>query len=659
MSELVSKPVIDERALRERGKQAFLDTLEAYAIELGLDQPLWIERLRACAGQTHDEFARFENRKGFESVVGLTASSISLVHEDELSFSLELSNLARKLREACMPELSMLHRRYLVLLGLEDMPLEQCPVGPDAVASSLRALIEAVGPDTEQRQKLLERSLAVLSTRLRALYVELNRILKEAGVEPRPMSVAGGAGRGPHGVASGLAPAADQPFQVHEVGALATLQARLRQRRPHGAGDQAALDPELAAAIRERVLSWLAQRQAAGDGGVMRLAGTELAPLLPAATAVAVEAVEQVFAAIAGFEDIAPVGRALIASLKIPFLRLALVDDALLADPVHPARLLLDSVASIAATMVQEDASQATVVQLHDIVQGLQRSEASGADAFARAQTVLDHLASDLQRRYKALARESIDGAERAERRESAMVKASGIVDALISAHTPPAIRDFLERWWLQLLARTIYSHGVAHDASRSAIELARSLVMASGGGAESDASLAETGGRAALVAGLKRGLALLGLDVEASSRLLAPVVGALEQLRSGQIPGLTRSESSVVPTLTEISGTRTLRLLHHPGHAVIAGGTPAAASAVVGDWLVLNMPDGSRFVGGVAWMGPEKRVLLLVDSARAATLAVSRRAIVDLANQGKCRLIDRSSITERAAARVLQKPLE
>lgn len=659
MSEPVAKPMIDANALRENGKRALLDTLETCAIELGLDQPLWIERLKTCAGQTHDEFARFESRQGFESVVGLTASSISLVHEDELSFSLELSNLVRKLREACMPELSVLHRRYLVLLGLDDMPLEQCPVGPDAVARALRALIEAVGPDAGQRQKLLERSLAVLASRLRALYVELNRILKEAGVEPRPMSVAGSAGRGQHGVAPGHAPAAGQPFQTHEAGALVALQARLRQRRPNGAGEAAALDPELAAAIRERVLIWLAQRQAAGDAGAMRLAGTELAPLLPASTAVAVEAVEQVFAAIAGFEDIAPVGRELLAGLKIPFLRLALVDDALLADPGHPARVLLDSVASIAATVVQADASEPTVVQLHDIVQGLQRSEASGAEAFARAQTVLDHLESDLQRRYKALARESIDGAERAERRETAMVKASGIVDELIGEHTPPPIRDFLERWWLQLLARTIYSHGVTHDASRSAIELARSLVMASGVGPESAASLTQTGGRAALVAGLKRGLGFLGLEAEASSSVLAPVVSVLEQLRSGQIPGASRNEFTVVPTLTEISGARTLRLLHHAGHAVISGGTPAAASAVVGDWLSLDMPEGNRFVGGVAWVGPDKRVLLLVDPARAATLAVSRRAIVDLGNQGKCQLIDRSSITERAAARALHKPLE
>lgn len=642
--------------LRNAGRAALLDLVKTYAIGEGFDQPLWIDGLTSSAGQTHDEFAAPGSGRRFESAMGITASSISLVHEDELSFSLELANVGRRLREACMPELSLLHRRYLVLLGREDMSVEQCPVGPDVVVKSLRALIEAVGLDTGQRQKLLERSVPLLSTRLRSLYVELNRMLGEAGIAPRPIALLAGVGRDQPGAMPGYEPESG-PADVSEAGGLASLQARLRRRRGKGVSDASAIDPELAAAIRERVLSWLAQRQTSSGGGALKLAGSELAPLLPVATAAAVEAVEQVFATIAGFDDLGPVGLELISKLQIPFLRLALVDDALLSDAAHPARLLLDNVASIVVTLEQEDRSQETLAQLHDIVQGLQRVEASGAEAFGRAQAVLEHLNGDLQRRFKALARESIEGAERAERRESAMVKASGIVDEMIGGHTPPAIRSFLERWWVQLLARTIYSHGVAHDASRSAIELARSLVHAAG--TESAAKPVQNGAHAVLVAGLKRGLALLGLEAEGIAGLLAPVLVTLDQLRKGQIPGATRTEASAVPTLTEISGTRPLRLLHHPGHAVIAGGTPPAASAVVGDWLSLDLPDGGRFVGGVAWMGPEKRVLLLVDPAHSATLAVSRRAIVDLANRATCRLIDRSSVTERAAARLLQKPAE
>lgn len=652
MSESASRPASWETrlSLRTEIRAALLAALEGYAVELGFDQSLWIERLTDCAGQTYDEFAGLKTRLGFESISGLTASSISLVHEDELSLSLELSSLVRKLRETCMPELSVLHRRLLVLFDQEDMPLEGCPVGPDAVARALRALIEAVGLDSGQRQKLLERSVQVLSTGLLALYAKLNQRLDEAGVTPRPISFVAGAER----VQTGSAGANGSPRRnaLHDevVGGFAALQERFLRRRQNGMADAVAMDPELAVAIRERVLRWLSERQGVSDAGAMSLAGSELAPLLPARTAVAVEAVEQVFAAIAAFGDVRPVARELIGQLQIPLLRLALVDDQLLADPSHPARVLLDNLASIAVTLPPDDRSQNTLSQLNDIVQGLNRSEASGAEAFVRAQSVLDHLVRDMQRRESALTRESIEGAERAERRETALVTASAIVRDMIVQHTPAAMRNFLERWWVQVLARTIYSHGVDHDSAREAIEVARSLVVGS-----SVATPADERGASSVLAALKRGLGLLGFDGDACVRLLAPVVGAMAALRSGRMPESARTEVSVAPVLTQISGTRPLPLLHHPGYALIAGGSHPAGSAVVGNWMSLALPDGRLFIGGVTWIGPEKKVLLMVDGTRSTTLAVSRRAIVDLANQGRCQLIDRSSITDRAVVCLLR----
>jgi len=247
LSESTSKtePRVMSLRLRDAGRAAFLDALEAYAADVGLDQPLWIERFRHAAGQTYDEFAGLKNRQGFESLVGLTASSISLVHEDELSFSLELSTFVRKLREACMPQLGVLHRLYLVLLDQKDMPIEQCPVGPDAVARALRALIEAVGLDAEQRQRLLERSLAALGTRLQTLYAELIRMFEEVGVAPRPLGF-GSAVRGPQETAAGFGQVRPIP-QEGTGGGLAALQERLRKKRQSAAPDAVAIDPELAA----------------------------------------------------------------------------------------------------------------------------------------------------------------------------------------------------------------------------------------------------------------------------------------------------------------------------------------------------------------------------------------------------------------------------
>lgn len=639
--------------LREQGKVLLLDALEAHAKELGFDQSLWIERLKVCAGQTYDEFSGLKARSSFDSLVGLTASSISLVHEDELSFSLELANLVRKLREVCDSELSELHRRYLVLFDQEDMPLEQCPVGPDVVVKALRALIESVGLEPGERHGVLEHGVTPLGTRLRALYVALNRSFDEAGIRPRQILRSAVDGRGQRGVV-----AAHESVQVFAQDQLsgdciATLQARLLRGRKNGTTVGVELDPELAAAIRERVSSWLEQRQGAGDADMVRLAGSELVPLLPPATAAAVEAVEKIFSAIAGFEDVGRVARDLIAQLQIPFLRLALLDDKLLSEASHPARLLLDNVASIVVTLPPDDRQHRVISQLQDVIMGLQRKEASGAEAFARAQGALDHLVTDLQRRHKSLTRASIDAFERAERRETAMVQASATVDEFSERHLPPAVRAFIERWWVQVLARNIYSHGPDDEATLDAIELSRSLVNAF---SEHAAPRGEID--AMIAVGLTRGLVgLLGLDSQASTQVLGPVIGALAEGRNGLSATSELAESPVVPTISEISGTRPLSLLHHPGYAVIKGGTHPAASAVVGNWLSLDVSDGTCFVGCVTVVSPEKRVLLLVDAAGSCALAVSRRAIVDLALQGKCRLIDQQSITERAAMSLLSAP--
>ena len=126
------------------GRNALLQTLDEVARDSGFSHPEALEGLRRGTIESHDELAGLRDRRGFENARGLTASRISLVHEEDLEFTIRINDLARRLRERCDRELGRLHQRYMTLLDQsDDAALEQLPVGPETACCGLRALSDA------------------------------------------------------------------------------------------------------------------------------------------------------------------------------------------------------------------------------------------------------------------------------------------------------------------------------------------------------------------------------------------------------------------------------------------------------------------------------------------------------------------------------------
>lgn len=650
--------------LRSFGRSAFADALERFARELGFDDPQWLKVFRDSACEHYDELAGLKDRRGFEAAHGLTASRISLVHEHDLEFSLELTQLAKRVRELCETELPKVHLRYMGLLEQTDAAPEQCPVGPEAACATLRDLADVAGFEPEQRLRLLERCAEPLAMHLLELYRTLNQRFESEGIgakapvrrhEPyRP------------GGATGLAPTeATVPVGVPTLPAggfsdpLAALQddLLLRRGRPAAAGG-ASLDPGLSAAILERVRTWLSESQGVtGEAAAPRLAGSELAPLLPPRTAAAVEAIERVFEAISRTDALPHTIRAILARLQVPFLRLALVDDALLADGDHPARQLIDRIAAIGATLRPDVSLDLPLCKgLDDVVRGLQRGDASGREAFERALAMLDLLDHERARRIAGLTVDATEAAGRAERRESSLVLASSALYALMDNTTPMAIRNFLSRWWIQLLARTVYSYGNRHPVWRQVLEVADRLVR-SGRMPEDAAERSQwIAGLAPLIKSLNQGLGALGLGESQRHEALGPCMDLHGALLSGRSPAEVAAEPPALPEWSEVRGTKPLQVLHHSGLAPVSVGGETLAQAERGDWLEMPMQDGSMLRAVVAAVGPAGRVLLLASPEEGVTLGVTRRALADLSARKRARRIDRSSLITRLAEHALRR---
>ncbi|HPR08107.1 MAG TPA: hypothetical protein PLI17_15865, partial [Denitromonas sp.] len=97
-------------------RRHLLSMLDTVFRDLGFRDEAWLTRARDAAGQRYDELTGVRDRRGFDAVRSLTASRISLIDEDDLTYTIDLSDLARRLREACGPQLVRVHQRLLTVL---------------------------------------------------------------------------------------------------------------------------------------------------------------------------------------------------------------------------------------------------------------------------------------------------------------------------------------------------------------------------------------------------------------------------------------------------------------------------------------------------------------------------------------------------------------
>lgn len=569
--------------LRGRCRSIMLERLAEFARGLGFAHDDWLERFVEAAGQAHDELAGLHDRRGFERAHGLTASRISLVHEHDLEFTLELTALARRLRERCGAELVRLHQRYMTLLHQRDAAAEQTPVGPEAVCSALRALSNAAGFDAEQRLRFLERCAEPLGHTLHALYRELNAAMEAEGI---------------------------------------TLQAPGRPQPPRPAAS------------------------AAATPAAPRPAAAEAPPPAPANPA---GSLARVFDALPRLDDLSPALLERLQRLQAPLRRLAQTDPRLLADATHPVRGVLQGALGIGLSLGADCATeQADCRKLLNTLDTLAGDRSPGREPYARALPVLEALRETRCRAAETLAEQAIPLAERAERREHSLLQATHLINRLSTADTPGAVRSFLARTWLPLLARLHYNHGDGHPQWRSCAELADRLLRSAHPPTDPHGRSRWVGSLPALVRELNQGLTALGMDEAARAAALAPCMDLHAALLTGRPAPDFPAPPAEAAMLSAPVGPNGLRLLNHGGYSGTAIGNHPAATAGPGAWLAVNLADGDSLRGCVAWTGATQRVVILAAPDQPRVLVVTRRALAELAARGDCRLLDAGGWLER-----------
>jgi len=621
-----------------RCRQQFLDALSGFARDRGFRQPEWLDGLVGEAGNAFDELAGLKDRQGFETARSLTASRISLVHERDLEFSIVLTDVARRVRERCEHELARLHVRMMRLLDQRDTTSEQCPVGPEAACRGLRGLAEAASLDAEVRLKLLSDNAEELAHVLRLLYRTLDRQLEDAGlkVATRPQPGRGAETRGPSVGAPG-----------HGTGAMATLRHRLLPAGSQADAGGAAV--ELPPDLLRLIYQWLDEHC---DVAHEKFSGSQLAGLLSPQRSAAVLAVEQVFDAIAADRALAAGLRAALGRLRLPLLKLALKDDSLFSFAEHPANRLMQAMATACAGI---DAATPDESPWLARVCGIADELRQGGDDIGRALTLAvgatESLIDERMQAMHEATQPATEAALRSERHELCLAAASRALRALLADDTPDAVRDFLELYWVQVLARTAYTKGEKSPEHEQFLRTAAELLDSVGPG-QGPALLKRL---PELIKRMQAGVDLLGLEQARRNAAMAPCMDLHSALvRNAPRPAYRRAKA-VGLRLRPVPGIAGARLLMHGGHSARDAVAPKWLQALeVGDWLYVNAAELGAWHGCTGWIGPHGQIAILVAADGRDLLLITRRALAELAERDAAHLLQVPSPLEAAARRLV-----
>lgn len=640
-----------EQAVRllARAREGFLKALLEGAGEV-IRHRTWQDVLAAAAGACFDELVG--GRRAHKPAEG--GRSINLVRSDESDYSIALINLDRRLQERCGRELAALHLRLRLQLIEGGIQLtEESPLGTATVCRALRVLKEVEKLSPSQALQLLQRLEQPIGDRLSRFYREMEHELADEALAVRGQVTRGLFAPIRHGADEEEewtdTPAARASLPIDPVDALRLASMAQREAVPAQTGG---VDPGLASALVERIEAWLVERQKFG-GVPAALGASELGALLSPVQAVAVEVVETVCNRAETAPDQPQTIRTLLAGLRVPLLRLALRSQKLLSIDRHPAFRLVDRIANLGRTLPPDCTPELPVCRgLASMVRSLGRLPRPTRRDFELALGVLDTLLSTRQKSAIARAAQHIDTALNMERREVALHQASRAIYLLVGQEPASVARNFLERYWVHVLAKVVYRYGPDSPQWASRLLIANRLLACANPPADEALLRRMLGEFPALIHDLDEGLAWIALPAKQAGSALSSVQALHASLLAGRTPPVpTLRRTTSPPTLKKPEGSQGLLTLKHKQYVTGELSLPPEwAGLKIGDSVAVGLPNGKVMRGYVAHVAPAGQVVLISDGDHDAVMAITARALAQQTESPETRLFHDISLVDEAA---------
>ena len=466
----------------------FLQRVGALLQDAGLLSSPAIQAILRGLGIYFDEVIASSRRGDFRTEVhGMTASRLTLVGEDDLELEIRLDNLSARLFQETGGDLWKIHLRFVSLLKRPDLSKTLNPVGPNAIVRGLEEMFGAAGATTlDKKLDLLERIEHRLQQNLPGVYAEINDYLAGQGaeaVQPGIISSAGvvrkdAGGASTEGTLQALqqallarlpavmapplstAGSADAVSSLITQATLERLIFRLDELDRQG-GYAPALMPGSSPRLEALIPGLFSDENTGSPQQPKSLSAAELGVPAMAPEGLAIDTLAMIFETIFEHPALPDALKAVISSLQITMLKLAMKDAVFFTDAMHPARLLFDRMGlAMLGLPVDVPARHPVCAQLFEIA-GQLRSRFSGdINVFNTALTQVDDLIAARNADILRGAESYIPMLEQLDQHDQAAVESDRALDKLIERGLPAPIREFIDNSWRRVLQLVLSEHG-------------------------------------------------------------------------------------------------------------------------------------------------------------------------------------------------------
>lgn len=338
----------------------------------------------------------------------------------------------------------------------------------------------------------------------------------------------------------------------------------------------------------------------------------------------AVDTVGQLFTEMLGTPLLREDTKPLIRQLEVPFLKLLLADPQFLTTEQHPARLVLNRLASLGArgamtTPVQQQA-------IDGVVSSLVGNFGNDVAVFNDALAVLDRMIEQQRRVYQHNLQRVRQSSEGQHRVNAARRKVLQILEGLLGGkRVPRAVLTLLDSGWRESLVNDLLRHGLDSEHWRESIGVVEKMVQGLEGAAPLDMK--------SLLGVIKRGLASQAagqINRDAVVSDLREMFTALSAGRMDAVPavdvpvGAVDPESQIVMSDTAGLGRWLKR----------------ARELQVGEWIELDDDEGAQ-QARLAWVDGERSQFVFVNLQGMKVLDLEAESLARALRDGQARRID------------------
>lgn len=596
---------------------------------------------------------------------------LSLMDDTDYETTLAVNKSSSRLRFNCAEELVGLDARMGVLLGRPSLPADENPLGAKLLCEALLDGMGKLGVGQKIQLVLLNQFDLVLYPELPVIYQEINRFLLGRGILPDfKAGIRSRPDQGPRAKSR-------QPEQTELLGLFEKM---VGGAAGQGGGQSAGAGAALLGISMLEALNRLQVGALNLPGGVTidlrsSLSGgfpnvvreLQQSPAMLSASqieTVMIDAVAMLFDYLFEDQAIPEHLKQLIAQLQVPVLKIAILDRGFFTQRDHPARRVLDLIASLAVQPVgQSGEADPLQAEVEAVIQKIVTEFDQDAGVFEQAFDALSALQARREQEMEAGMADSVAEIQRAERSEMAeTVVRDHIRRALAEQPGPETIAIFLRDHWAALLIREYIEEGESSPHLSAHIETMRELLWSVQTKPDMDSRLMMVRILPGLLKRLREGVDEVGMPPEAVEKFFAGLVtqhANAVRPRSLTVP-LPEAEALLddlpqdEPAEAFDNAAMTDPRYAEPLPEIEDEYMLCAQALQKGDRLELRYDDGTSNWVHVVWVSGLKGNYLFSDMNGHNMFSISPRRLADKMRTGQAVLAARESATESAFGKLV-----